>query len=165
MANNSKANKVLRNIEKIQNWNGDDINDIVDAVDVIKANGGDYDLAKNPKTIPDAFEDVSEVENIYAIDADGNILYTDMSAGTVQAIRERRHREEIGLAPVDDLLDFLNGMQKDYNTMLSDELDRIGRRGNKTSARSQTYDEVVQVLDRVKSAVIDTAEKMEQALA
>ena len=165
MANNSKADKVLRNIEKIQNWNGDDINDIVDAVDVIKANGGDYDLAKNPKTIPDAFEDVSEVENIYAIDADGNILYTDMSVGTVQAIRERRHREEIGLAPVDDLLDFLNGMQKDYNTMLSDELDRIGRRGNKTSARSQTYDEVVQVLDRVKGAVIGTAEKMEQALA
>jgi len=162
---NSTVKEVLRNIEKIQNWNGDDINDIVDAVDVIKANGGDYDLAKNPKTIPDAFEDVSEVENIYAIDAEGNILYTDMSAGTVQAIRERRHREEIGLAPVDDLLDFLNGMQKDYNTMLSDELDRIGRRGNKTSARSQTYDEVVQVLDRVKSAVIDTAEKMEQALA
>lgn len=164
MANNGKTAKVERQVEKIENWNGEDINDIVDSLDIIRANGGKFDMVENAKALPDAFEDMSDVEGIFAIDAEGNILYVDEQVGTVQVIRDRRHREEIGLAPMDDLLDFIKEKQIQYETDLAIENGRLSRRGNKTSANYRAYTEALTVLDAMKGKIGDAATAMEAAM-
>lgn len=165
MANNGKQMKIERNVAKIAEWDGQNIEDITDALDVIRANGGKFDLAENVKDLPSEFEDMADVEGIFAIDAEGNILYVDEVVGTVQAIRDRRHREEIGLAPLDDLLDTISKMKVSYERDLQAENNRIGRRGNKTSANLRAFSEALEVLNTMETKVGDVASAMEAAMA
>ena len=163
MAKNDKTNRITRNIDKIQQWDGESVEDIIDALDVIGALGGEYDLSKNPKKIPDQFEDISNTDGIYAVDANGRILYMDLTIGNVDDIRVRRHRVEIGLSPLDDLQTFVHSLQNDYDTKLQNENDRLERRGSKTSAKRQSFIEVSFILDRINNALNATITYMENA--
>lgn len=155
----NKATKIERNISKIQSWNGNDIMDIVDSLDVIRANGGSYDLGKNVKT--DTIVDVvKDVEGIYAVDVNGNILFIDETVGTVSGIVERKKREEMGLAPVDDLLDFVDQMVKTYNDLRNKEIKKINDLGRKTTVNYRVYTESVIILERVKGEVKKTINVM-----
>lgn len=155
----NKATKIERNISKIQSWNGNDIMDIVDSLDVIRANGGSYDLGKNVKTdtIVDA---VKDVEGIYAVDVNGNILFIDETVGTVEKIVERKKREEMGLAPMDDLLDFVDQMVKTYNDLRSKEIKKINDLGRKTTVNYRVYTESVIILERVGREIEKTINVM-----
>lgn len=155
----NKATKIERNISKIQSWNGNDIMDIVDSLDVIRANGGSYDLGKNVKTdtIVDA---VKDVEGIYAVDVNGNILFIDEKIGSVEGIVERKKREEMGLAPMDDLLDFVDQMVKTYNDLRDKEIKKINNLGRKTTVNYRVYTECVIILERVGREVEKTINVM-----
>lgn len=155
----NKATKIERNISKIQSWNGNDIMDIVDSLDVIRANGGSYDLGKNVKTdtIVDA---VKDVEGIYAVDVNGNILFIDETVGTVEKIVKRKKREEMGLAPMDDLLDFVDQMNKTYNDLRSKEIKKINDLGRKTTVNYRVYTESVMILEKVGGEIEKTINVM-----
>lgn len=155
----NKATKIERNISKIQSWNGNDIMDIVDSLDVIRANGGSYDLGKNVKTdtIVDA---VKDVEGIYAVDVNGNILFIDEKIGSVEGIVERKKREEMGLAPMDDLLDFVDQMNKTYNDLRSKEIKKINDLGRKTTVNYRVYTESVMILEKVGREIEKTINVM-----
>jgi hypothetical protein len=155
----NKATKIERNISKIQSWNGNDIMDIVDSLDVIRANGGSYDLGKNVKT--DTIVDVvKDVEGIYAVDVNGNILFIDETVGTVSGIVERKKREEMGLAPMDDLLDFVDQMNKTYNDLRSKEIKKINDLGRKTTVNYRVYTESVMILEKVGREIEKTINVM-----
>lgn len=155
----NKATKIERNISKIQSWNGNDIMDIVDSLDVIRANGGSYDLGKNVKTdtIVDA---VKDVEGIYAVDVNGNILFIDETVGTVEKIVKRKKREEMGLAPMDDLLDFVDQMNKTYNDLRFKEIKKINDLGRKTTVNYRVYTESVMILEKVGGEIEKTINVM-----
>jgi hypothetical protein len=155
----NKATKIERNISKIQSWNGNDIMDIVDSLDVIRANGGSYDLGKNVKT--DTIVDVvKDVEGIYAVDVNGNILFIDETVGTVSGIVKRKKREEMGLAPMDDLLDFVDQMNKTYNDLRSKEIKKINDLGRKTTVNYRVYTESVMILEKVGREIEKTINVM-----
>lgn len=157
----NKATKIERNISKIQEWNGEDVMDIVDSLDVIRANGGEYNLGKNPKTdtIPD---EIAGIDGIYAVDKEGNILFIDEKIGTVSGIVERKKREEMGLAPIDDLLDFVGRMVKSYEDLRSKEIKKINDLGRKTTVNYRVYTESVLILEKVKGEVEKTINVMSQ---
>lgn len=155
----NKATKIERNISKIQSWNGNDIMDIVDSLDVIRANGGSYDLGKNVKT--DTIVDVvKDVEGIYAVDVNGNILFIDETVGTVSGIVKRKKREEMGLAPMDDLLNFVDQMVKTYNDLRDKEIKKINDLGRKTTVNYRVYTESVMILEKVGREIEKTINVM-----
>jgi len=140
--------RIERNLAKIDAWNGEDINDIIDAIDVLRAYGVAFEY-NNPKDIPTEYNDMVAVSDVYAIDSTGNILYTNGSIGSVEKIRQRANREEKGYALFDDLKDRIDVMKENYAQWMKDEKDKMDEKGRSRSTTYARYTEALEVLENL----------------
>ena len=153
--------KIARNSGKIAGWNGETIADLTDAVDVLKLYNVVFDYStEEKKPIPKQFKDVDS-ENVYAIDEKGCILYTNGSITSVEKVRQRKEREQKGLAPFDDVMDKIKEMQENYSTWKADEEKKMEEKGRVRSTLLNQYNEALTILDKIGDALSDAIKTVE----
>lgn len=157
MANHIKnPEMVQRNLNKIQNWNGEDVHDILDAATIIVSKGGSInllDFAKDVDADIKAIIPEDRVDSVIAVDVNGVILYADGSTDSVSELQEKARREQIGLEPLDNHIQFVNRMIVEYTAFEEKEKKQVAIRKRNTSALLKSYSEVLGILNRVKASL------------
>lgn len=165
MANHIKnPEMVQRNLNKIQNWNGEDVHDILDAATIIVSKGGSInllDFAKDVDADIKAIIPEDRVDSVIAVDVNGVILYADGSTDSVSELQEKARREQIGLEPLDNHIQFVNRLIVEYTAFEEKEKKQVAIRKRNTSALLKSYSEVLGILNRVKASLDAAALQVE----
>lgn len=138
-------NKVERNVQKINTWNGEDVYDILDAVDVIEANAKanifevmTIDDLRRTESPWDAFKNV-----VLAVDTQGNVLLSDLTVMSVDEMDKKAARINMGLASFDQMLDALRADEIELRSNISLARDKMTKSGRSRSAAVDRYEAVL----------------------